>query len=849
MHFKFDSDYVNRASQRVAMLVINPVIGDSRVIKTAQTISKLGFKVCLYGMSYKDIGAPVRVEGYPFDVLILPHPSFEMRRAGKWSNILEEQDWNCITTLFTQYLSEQLERRPSDILHTHDMGGLAIGGKLRRESEKHPFLWIHDIHEYVRGCAFIPKSRREFFTSIEEEFIHNPDALISVSPELNDMLQDRYSLPLKPALVLNTPRRSDFDPHFPSDVRTAVGISPDVPLLVYTGHVKEDRDAATLVKALPMLPKVHLAFITNSSGKHVWELKKIAKELEVTERIHFHPYVAFYNLSSFLRTATVGLHSWPHHGNAEIALPNKMFEYIHAGLPAVVSDNRVMKEFVEQHDCGLTFEVGNSGSVVGAVTRVLERLCSQPSWPRSIQSLAPQYSWEAQESVIADIYNNLTGHKSRKDSPAITNKNHRVLHLPVNKTDKLSVFTDTMKEKGISTQSLILADSAEPFQHQADIALEKAPTDLISASQVLKDLVSKYDIFHYHVRPLLFSSHYAFPTGMDMIMLRAAGKRVFFHFHSREARLASVFQPTLPHDNVADNPRDLPTKLKEDEQRIFLEFVKGVCNAVLVPDPELQSYVGEAVIIPRMLDLKKWIYVGTEPGKVLRVVYEPSRSDGKDTEEILSAVEKLRSEGTLVELRLVENIPNEETMEIFKWADIVIDQLRVGWYSILSVEAMALGKAVVCHIRDDLKHHLPYPPPLAVANPDNLYQVLKDLASNPAEVRSLGERGREYVEELHDSEKVTDVLLHVYETEGNPFDIDKAVKLLSFQSRPVVKKPLVRKLLIRRPLIRKPSLGNLRIGRVLVYMNKHNFVTFFQILRHEGLRVAVRKAYNLFFRS
>ncbi len=838
MHFKFDLDYVRRARQHVAMVVINPVIGDSRVIKTAQTVSKLGFQVCLYGMSYKDIGSATRIEGYPFEIVILPNPRFELERLGKWSRDIQNQDWDGFTDVFVQYLWEQFKQKPPDIVHTHDMGGFAIGGRLWQGPEKRPFFWIHDMHEYVRGTTFIPESRRRFFTSIEEEFIHSPDVLMSVSPALNEILQDYYHLPTKPALVLNTPRRSDFDPYYPEDVRTTLKINQDAPLLVYIGNVKEDRDIETVVKALPMLPEVHLAIVTNSSGSYVWELKRTAGKLGVTERIHFHPYVPFYNVTSFLRTATVGIHSWPHHPNAEIALPNKIFEYMHAGLPSVVSDNRAMKEFVNQHDCGLAFEVGNATSLAEAVTRVLDRLRSEPSWRESIQALSPQYCWEAQESVIGGIYDDLAGHKSGGATHSPVKKNCRVLHLPVAGAGQLRAFADAMKEKGISSSSLYLADVAPPFQYGADVVVERVPNDLASSSQIVKDLMSNYDVFHFHARPLLFSAHYPFPSGMDMILLRAAGKKVFFHFHGSEARLASVFEATTPYNYIADNPSGLFTTFKEDEQRIFFEFVKGVCNNVFVLDGELQSYVGESLIVPRVVDLRKWTFVGTEPGEVLRVVHAPSRRGVKGTEQVLSAVKKLKAEGIRIELRLVENIPNEEAKEIYKWADVVIDGLRMGWYGVLSVEAMALGKAVICYIRDDLKHYLPYPPPLAVANPDNLYYILKDLALQSEEVRSLGERGRKYVEELHDAEEVTDMLLRIYEAQGNPFDIEKAAKLLSFQSRPVFDKSSIGKL----------SIGRLWMRRAYININRRNFVTFFRIIRHEGVLVAVRRAYELFFR-
>lgn len=837
MHFKFDSDYVQRTRQRVAMVVLNPVRGDSRVLKTAQTVSKLGFQVCLYGMAWDATSAPTRIEGYPFEIVILPNPRLELARSGRWTNDVEKRDWDEFSIVFASYLQEQFKQRPPNIVHTHDMVGLAVGSKLYQWPEQQPFSWIHDIHEYTRG-AFVPQNTRAFCTSIEEEFIHSPDVLTCVSPVMSKTLQEDYSLPTEPALVLNTPRRSDFDPYYPKDVRTTLGIAQGVPLLVYIGNVTVERGVETMVKALPMLPEVHVALVTNSSGSYVRELKATAGNLGVAERIHFHPYVPFCNITSFIRTATISVHPMLRHPNGDVTLPTKIFEYMHAGLPSVVSDNRAMKDFVTQHDCGLAFQSGEVSLLAEAITQALGRLRSEPSWCQSIQALSEQYCWEMQEAVIAGIYDDLTRHRRGGAAHSPVKKNYRVLHLPVAGAGQPSAFANVMKDKGISASALCLADSAPPFRYEADLIPERVPNDLTSASRILKDLMLNYDIFDFHVHPLLFSAHYPFPTGMDLIMLRAAGKKVFFHFLGSEARLASVFESSSPYNYVAENPGGLFTTWKEDEQKIFFEFAKGVCNRVFVIDPEIQSYVGEALIVPRVVDLKKWTFVGTEPGEVLRVVHAPSRRGAKGTEQVLSAVKKLRAEGMQIELRLVEKIPNEEAREIYKWADVVVDQLRIGWYGVLAVEAMALGKAVICYIRDDLKHYLPYPPPLATANPDNLYQVLKDLASNPAEVRSLGERGRKYVEELHDAEKVTDILLWVYEIEGNSFDVDKTVKLLSFQSKP----------LFGKPSIRESSTSNLWLRKVYTHVNRHNLAAFFHVIRHEGVHVAVRRAYNLFFR-
>lgn len=833
MYLKFDFDYINRARYRVAMVVANGVIGDSRVLKTAQTVSKLGYRVCLYGLNNKE-GTTI-IEGYPFEIVLLPNPRFEMERKGKWSADRENRDWEIFADIFVRHIQEHFKYRPSEFIHTHDMLGLAIGGKLYQHADKHNLYWIHDIHEYTRGLTDIPHRARNFYFNVEEKFIQCPDALTSVSPALNEILQDFYSLKSKPALVLNAPRHSDFDPFYAHDVRTTSFVPEGVPLIVYSGNVKPARGIETLVEALSMLPEAHVVIVTNSTGGYVHELKDMALELGVKERIHFHPYVPFMNVTSFLRTATIGVHPIQRYPNAEIALPNKLFEHLHAGLPSIVSNNHSMEEFVNRHDCGITFEVGNGRALAEAVTVVLERLHSELSWRQSIQALSEQYCWENQETVIAGIYDERALHKKFDIAQTDSIKKFRVLHLPAASAGQPGALAATMKEKGISASSFGIDTSYAKFKYKVDIISGKMPNDLASCNQILTDFVSKYDIFHFHTRPLLFSQHYPFPTGMDLILLRAAGKKVFFHFRGSEARLASVFKQCSPYNYVSENPDHIFDTFKEGEQRTFINYSSGACHAVFVTDPEIQTYVHDALIVPRVVDLKKWTYTKIEPYDVLRIVHAPSRPVVKGTNYILSAVDKLKAEGIKIDFRLVEGVPNDEARELYKWADVVIDQLRIGWYGVLAVEAMALGKAVVSYIRDDLKHYLPYPLPLVVANPDNLYHVLKYLAHNPEEVRSLGLRGRKYVEQLHDAAKVTDVLLQLYDAEENPFDVNKVINMISFQHDNNKKR--------EKWSYNKTS----RISRIR-YINRVNIIAFFRSIRSNGVRVTIHNAFNLLFR-
>ena len=71
---------------------------------------------------------------------------------------------------------------------------------------------------------------------------------------------------------------------------------------------------------------------------------------------------------------------------------------------------------------------------------------------------------------------------------------------------------------------------------------------------------------------------------------------------------------------------------------------------------------------------------------------------GREPSDVVSAVEQLRSEGVEIELELVEGMPRAEARKAYERADVLVDQLVVGWYGGVAVEAMALAKPVVARL-------------------------------------------------------------------------------------------------------------------------------------------------------
>lgn len=138
-------------------------------------------------------------------------------------------------------------------------------------------------------------------------------------------------------------------------------------------------------------------------------------------------------------------------------------------------------------------------------------------------------------------------------------------------------------------------------------------------------------------------------------------------------------------------------------------------------------------------------------------VHAPNHRLVKGTEDIIAAVESLNKRGFKCELKIVENTSNARLLKIIAESDAVIDQLLLGTYARLAIEAMALGKPVFCYLREDLyKFNTIWEDcPIINANPDTIEShIEKFLLSKREERQNIGLKSREYVENYHSLEYI-----------------------------------------------------------------------------------------------
>lgn len=137
------------------------------------------------------------------------------------------------------------------------------------------------------------------------------------------------------------------------------------------------------------------------------------------------------------------------------------------------------------------------------------------------------------------------------------------------------------------------------------------------------------------------------------------------------------------------------------------------------------------------------------------ILHAPSHRGVKGTRHVLEAISRLKGEGIALEFLLVEGLPHSEARSLYEKADLLIDQLLCGWYGGLAVELMALGKPVMCYLREEDLRFIPAQMrqdlPIIQVNPGTLYQVLREwLSYRRQELVEVGRRSRAYVEKWHD---------------------------------------------------------------------------------------------------
>jgi hypothetical protein len=360
----------------------------------------------------------------------------------------------------------------------------------------------------------------------------------------------------------------------------------------------------------------------------------------------------------------------------------------------------------------------------------------------------------------------------------------RVLHGPVNVGNQPYVLSRA--ERDLGADSMLVVNYGTWVDYRSDRSLGtsgvRTPRTVLRRLAFGLSAPFRYDVLHFYFgRSYLSSNDFGGPKWLsfgDLRLARRLGRRVFMTLQGCDVRVsrrsAAQFPITPCHEGHCSA---VPTcrAMLDDQREELVQTILPLADRVFVLNPELVRYAPTAEFLPyASVDLAAIAPIPPATEGPIRILHAPSDEGIKGSAQIIAAVERLKARHP-IELTVVKGVPHERALELYRSADLVIDQVLAGWYGGFAVEAMAMAKPVACYIRDEDLGVLPPGMadelPLVRVRLETLEQDLEAAVQERDRWREWGGRSRAFAFRWHDPHKIAMAMLRAYDRPDAPMEI------------------------------------------------------------------------------
>ncbi|HZS12064.1 MAG TPA: glycosyltransferase [Nitrospirales bacterium] len=346
----------------------------------------------------------------------------------------------------------------------------------------------------------------------------------------------------------------------------------------------------------------------------------------------------------------------------------------------------------------------------------------------------------------------------------------RVLHCPTDTGGHAWGLSRAERALGVQSDVMVRSSSWLQFPHDFDLRLRDGSrvTALWRLGRFLLHAAQTYDVFHLNWGMSLIDHRAWRIHYWDLPLLKRLGKRIVVTFQGCDVRMKMWSRRELTTSACAECDVAWCDAGMDRLRETRIRKISRYADALFALNPDLIHAVPEAEFFPyASVDVRagRWHAAGDRRPGPWRILHLPTNRSIKGTRYVESACAALQREGLAVEPIVVERVPHERAVELVRDADVVVDQLLIGWYGAVSVEAMALGKPVLCYLReDDLKRFVPFHDriPIVRTTKETLADDLRSLLRDPARMGSLGAAGRAFVQAHHDPAALAERTIQAY---------------------------------------------------------------------------------------
>lgn len=370
----------NLALKKVSLSVINDLVTDNRVHKIATSLHEMGFESVLVGRILPE--SPPVTRDYRtlrmklfFRKGLAFYLEYNLRLLFCLLHLkIDVFVANDLDTLPANYLASRIKRKPL----------------------------IYDSHEYFTEVPELVNrpTVKAIWTRIEKVLLPKVDAAYTVCESIAEVYRTKYGVDFK--VVRNLPVRS-ITKNNTDSMTSSHRINNSSKIILYQGALNLGRGLEDSIKAMQFIDGAELWLA--GDGDLTQKLKCLVEELKLETKVKFLGRLPFQKLNEVTRMADLGISLEEDLGlNYRFALPNKLFDYIQAGVPVLVSDLPEMRRIVEQYKIGMIAQTHQRKELAEAIKAALFDQEKRYIWMKNMPLAATELCWENEERIVREIF-------------------------------------------------------------------------------------------------------------------------------------------------------------------------------------------------------------------------------------------------------------------------------------------------------------------------------------------------------------------------------------------------------------------------------------------------------------
>jgi glycosyltransferase involved in cell wall biosynthesis len=260
---------------------------------------------------------------------------------------------------------------------------------------------VYDSHEYFTETPEVINRKfvKSVWESIEGWIFPKLTDVFTVSDSIAKAFKEKYKVDVK--VVRNIPPKLEIKEF---KTRKMLGLPENKNIVILQGSgINIQRGAEELIEAMEYVDNTLLLII--GGGDVISILKEMAQKPELKDKIKFLPRLSFTDLHQHTRLADLGLSlDKDTNINYRFSLPNKLFDYIHAGIPVLASPLTEIKRIIEKYQIGDTIENHQPKHIAEKINKMLSDEKQIAVWKENLKFAAEELSWEKEEEKLRETY-------------------------------------------------------------------------------------------------------------------------------------------------------------------------------------------------------------------------------------------------------------------------------------------------------------------------------------------------------------------------------------------------------------------------------------------------------------